>query len=269
MDVREGERRRINWTPQLAVGVGLAGACLLLWPFAEWDWIPIAIGVGLLILLRLLRLDGLLRGWAPHVVGLVVLVLLVLRTGPWEWALAISLAVLLVGVTQWPRWQLLAVGAVLVVASTSGYLLSQQQARVEQAAAQARQNAITGAFPIEDPKALLRTMMLRIARDDAAGGCAILADPAEAQFAQAAGAPDCPAAIHRLASQVNDPRRYVEPTLPPIAITPSGTQVIVDGCQASWPSTAADPGPRLGRFTLNPIGPVDKRYVVTGYAPCS
>ncbi len=269
MDVQEGERRRITWTPRLAVGVGLAGACLLLWPFAEWNWIPIAIGVGLLVLLRLLRLDGLLRGWAPHLVGLVVLVLLVLDTGPWEWALAVSLGVLLAGVTQWPRWQLLAVGAVLVTASTAGYLLSQQQARVEQAAAQARQNEITGAFPIEDPKALLRTMMLRIVRDDAAGGCAILAEPAEVQFAQAVGAPDCPAAVHQLAREVTDPRRYVEPVLPASAITTSGVKITVDGCEASWPGTGADPGPGLGRFTLEPIGPASKRYAVTGFTPCS
>jgi hypothetical protein len=174
----------------------------------------------------------------------------------------------LAGLTQLPRWQVLAVGAVLLVASTTGYLISQQQGRAEQAAAQARENAVTGAFPIEDPKGLLPTVMLIVARDDTAA-CAILADRAEQQFAAAVGAPDCAAAVHQLARQVSDPRRYGEPVVPPQAITTSGAQIIVDGCQASWPGTGAAPGPRLGRFTLEPIGPAAKRYAVTGYVPCS
>lgn len=267
MDAQQ-ERRRITWTPRLAAGVGLAGACLLLWPFAGWSWIPIAVGVGLLILLRLLRLDGLLRGWAPHLAGLVVLVLLVLDTGPWEWALAVGIAVLLAGLTQLPRWQLLAAGAALTAAATAGLVLTQQQAKVEQAAAQARENAISASSLQREPKDVVPTAMYLVAYDDAGTACALFSDEAERQFAQAAGAPDCSTAVHLLAAQVTDRRRYAEVTLPPSAVQVRDAVGTVNGCAVTWAGAGTPPGPKLGLFNLQRVEGPGRGYLVTGYSPC-
>ena len=274
MDVQEGARRRITWTPRLAAGVGLAGACLLLWPFAEWDWIPLAVAVGLLVLLRLLRLDGLLFGWAPHVAGLVVLVLLILRTGPWEWALAISLAVLLAGITQWPRWHLLAVGGALVIVSTTGYVITQLQvSAAEEAQRDARSNLEASSLQLEEPGAVVRAVMRRIASeptvpDSAARACAYLTDAARAQFAASVEAPDCLAAVSRLSAGVTDRNRYAEPVVPPSAVVVTAGSATVDACRATW-APGDPPGPALGRFTLSQLAGPGRGWQVTGYAACS
>ena len=49
------------------------------------------------------------------------LVGLMLNTGPWDWALAASLGVLLAGLVQLPWWRLAAVGAVLCLLAGVGW----------------------------------------------------------------------------------------------------------------------------------------------------
>ena len=109
--------RRLTRSRRGAAGLCIATAALLLWPFAGWSAIPWLIGIGVLVVLRLLRLDGPLRGWAPHLGGLVVIAGLMYGTGPWAWALAASIGVLLAGLAQLPWWRLAAAGAVFCVVS--------------------------------------------------------------------------------------------------------------------------------------------------------
>ena len=107
-----------------AVGLAIVAAALLLWPFAGLSWIPWLVGFLALILLRLLRLDGLLRGWDVHAAGLVVVAGLMISTTPWAWALAASIGVLIAGLTRLPAWRLAALGAVLCLLAGAGYVWS-------------------------------------------------------------------------------------------------------------------------------------------------
>ncbi len=74
--------QRLTRTRRGAAGLAIGSAALLLWPFAGVVGIPWLVGLGVLLLLRLLRLDGLLRGWDVHLGGLVVVVGLMFSTGP-------------------------------------------------------------------------------------------------------------------------------------------------------------------------------------------
>src|SRR6476469_9183513 len=73
--------QRLTRTRRGAAGLAIGSAALLLWPFAGWSVIPWLIGLGVLLLLRLLRVDGLLRGWVWHLGGLIVVAGLMYSTG--------------------------------------------------------------------------------------------------------------------------------------------------------------------------------------------
>ena len=99
--------QRLTRTRRGAAGLAIGSAALLLWPFAGWSGSRGWSGSGVLVLLRLLRLDGLLRGWVWHLGGLVVVAGLMYSTGPWAWALAASIGVLVAGLCScrgggWP-----------------------------------------------------------------------------------------------------------------------------------------------------------------------
>src|SRR4051794_21838252 len=78
--------QRLTRSRRGAAGLAIATAALLLWPFSGWSSIPWLVGIAVLVLLRLLRLDGLLRGWVLHLGGVVVVVGLMYSTSPWAWA---------------------------------------------------------------------------------------------------------------------------------------------------------------------------------------
>src|SRR5690348_7187488 len=109
--------QRLTRTRRGAAGLAIGSAALLLWPFAGWSAIPWLVGLGVLVLLRVLRIDGLLRGWVWHLGGLVVVVGLMYSTGPWAWALAASIGVLVAGLLQLPWWRLAVVGLVMCAVS--------------------------------------------------------------------------------------------------------------------------------------------------------
>jgi hypothetical protein len=257
--------RRLTRSRRGAVGLVIAVAALLLAPFSGWSWIPWAAGLGLLVLLRLLRLDGLLRGWVLHLGGVVVVVGLMYSTGPWAWALAASLGVLLAGLAQLPWWKLAAVGAVLCVVSGVGFgyasYRSGRQIAAEQAQTQLEGRGTQGAYRVAN---VLPTMLTRIAQNVPGPICEnFLAGPALTAFVASTGQADCPAAVAHLASQVVDPDRY------PRAVAPTSTgtdRSIVDACAMTW-SSGGQAGPQLGTLT---IGRKDggTTWVVTGFAAC-
>src|SRR5215218_8959433 len=97
--------RRLTRSPRGAAGLAMVAAALLLWPFAGFSWIPWMIGIAALLVLRLMRLDGPLRGWDIPLAGLAVVIGLMLSTSPWAWALAGNIGVLLAGLAQLPWWR--------------------------------------------------------------------------------------------------------------------------------------------------------------------
>ncbi len=238
-------------------------AALLLWPFAELSWIPWLIGFVALIVLRLLRLDGLLRGWDVHVAGLVVVAGLMITTTPWAWALAASIGVLIGGLVRLPAWRLAAVGVVLCVLAGIGYVWSNAEAERAAIAAyaptQERSRQDQGA---PRPNGVLPIMLNRIAQGSPEAICDnLLAESARGPFAAAVGQPDCDAAVRALSAQVTDPRRYADATAPS---APSADGVTVDACALDWGPRPA--GPQLGRLTITAAAP--SRYQVTGFRPC-
>ncbi|MGQ0576981.1 MAG: hypothetical protein ACT4RN_22680 [Pseudonocardia sp.] len=257
--------RRILRTPRAAAGLGIGAAALLLWPFAGWSWWPWVAGAGALVLLRLLRLDGLLRGWVWHVAGLVVVAGLMLGTGPWAWAFAASIGVLLAGLVQLPLWRLAAVGAVLCAVTGTGFAITQFRT-AEQLAAQRAQTQMENRGQLGAPRAtaLLPVLLTTVARAETGAVCDnLIAPQARPAFAAAAGAPDCAAAVRALAAQVTDPRVYAEGEAPG---TRRGDELDVDACRLTWPGGAA-PGPQLGRLTVG-RAEAGTTYVVTGLRPC-
>ncbi|HXV91667.1 MAG TPA: hypothetical protein VD813_00105 [Pseudonocardia sp.] len=256
--------RRVTRSRRGAAGLGILAAALLLWPFAGWSAIPWLAGLAALVLLRLLRLDGLLRGWAPHLAGLVVVGGLAIETGPWAWALAASIGVLLAGLTQLPWWRLAAVGAAMCVVSGIGYAVSTyrdaQQIAGEQAQTSLQNQGQLGAVR---PNAVLPVLLNAIAREDVDAICTnLIAEPARAAFAASTGAQDCAAAVDILAAQVRDPNEYPDAR----AQSTSGGEIIsVDACALSWRS-AEPAGPQLGRLTV--ARTTGTGYFITEFRPC-
>ena len=180
--------RRLTRTRKGAAGVAILAAALLLWPFAGWFWIPWLAGLVVLVLVALLRLDRLLRGWSWHLGGLAVVVGLMLATGPWDWALAASLGVLLAGLVQLPWWRLAAVGAVLCLVAGVGWGVDRYRAAQEKAAQEAqRSQENMSQLGERSPDRVLPALLEGIGQGDVVGVCGLLAEPARNQFVQVAG----------------------------------------------------------------------------------
>jgi hypothetical protein len=255
--------RRLTRSPRGAAGLAVLAAALLLWPFAGLSWIPWLAGLGALVVLRLLRLDGPLRGWDVPLAGLVVVAGLMLSTGPWAWALAASIGVLLAGLAQLPWWRLAAVGAVLCAIAGVGFgwsLLEDRSARGQlevQAGNQIRPELGTSRFDT-----VLPALMNAVADNNPTRFCALLVGDAESRFAEAFGGPDCASAVTRLASEVRSPGEYGKPVAP---ITQEAGGWLVDACVTQWASPGA--GPQLGKFRVEQTR-VGGAFVVTDFRSC-
>jgi hypothetical protein len=257
--------RRLTRTRRGAAGLAILAAALLLWPFAGWFWIPWLAGLVVLVLVELLRLDRLLRGWSWHLGGLAVLVGLMLSTGPWDWALAAGLGVLLAGLVQLPWWRLAAVGAVLCLLAGAGWGFDryrEAQERVAQEAQTSAQNR--GQLGVARPNLALQVVLSSIGRGDVGPLCdKLLAESAQVPFAAAAGAPDCAGAVRALAAQVDDPAAYARGRAPSTQV---GDVLTVDACSLQW-TAGAVPGPQLGVLTVGRVGTATT-YVVTAFRGC-
>lgn len=256
---------RLTRTTRGASGLGIAAAALLLWPFSGWSLLPWLAGVGALVLLALLRLDRLLRGWVWHLAGLVVVAGLMVSTSPWAWALAASIGLLVAGLLRLPEWRLVAVGAVLCLVSGGAYALVNVEDAREAAAAQAQTQAESrGLQGARTATSLLPTLLNRIALNSPGAVCDnLLAEPARAPFTASTGQSDCPAAVAAIAARVADPNSYADAEAP---TREQGDGLLVDACELTWD---ADPpaGPQLGILTVAraPTGP---SFVVTAFASC-
>jgi hypothetical protein len=261
-----------------AVGLGIVGAAVLLYPFAAaasqddnyaW-WLPIGLAVGVLALITLFRLDRVMFGWAPHVAGLVLIGTLVWQTSlnPWSWGLAAGVGVALAGLLLLPRWQVLAVGAVVLVVAGIGYQfrsaeLTEQRAQMDSQAGQ-QMRAVLG---VERPQLALVSLDSGVAENNPRRVCRLVQDPALAQILQATAAPTCEQAVGVLHGRVagssareTTPDRNADPTVAP------GASTVVDACSTTW-GTAA--GPTMGRVVLQRTDAAGAAtYQVSGFQPC-
>ena len=218
---------------------------LLLWPFAGLSWIPWLIGFVALILLRLLRLDGLLRGWDVHAAGLVVVAGLMISTTPWAWALAASIGVLIAGLVRLPAWRLAALGAVLCLLAGAGYVWSSVAARSGRrsqryAPMQERSRQDQGA---PRPNGVLPILLNRIAQGSPDAICDnLLADPVRAPFAAAAGQPGLRRGGAR-AVRARSPTPAGTPT-PRRPAPRCADGLVVDACALDWGGHAGRPAAR-------------------------
>jgi hypothetical protein len=256
--------RRFARTPRGAAGLAVVAAALLLWPFAELSWIPWLIGFVALILLRLLRLDALLRGWDVHAAGLVVVAGLMVSSTPWAWALAASIGVLIAGLMRLPAWPLAAFGTVLCLLAGAGYVWSTAEA--ERAAIEAYapvQEQSRQAQGVPRPNGVLPILLNRIAQGSPDAICDnLLAEPVRARFAAAVGRPDCDAAVRALSVRVIDTRRYADAEAPSET---SADGLVVDACALDWGGHPA--GPQVGLLTITATAP--QRYLITDFRPCA
>ena len=258
--------RRLTRTRQGAAGLAILAAALLLWPFSGWFWIPWLAGLVVLVLVALLRLDRLLHGWSWHLGGLAVLVGLMLVTGPWDWALAASLGVLLAGLVQLPWWRLAAVGVVLCLLAGTGWGVDRYRAAQEKAAQEAQRSQENMSLLGErSPERVLPALLEGIGQGDAVGVCGLLAVPARNRFVQAAGAPDCAGAVAHF--------HKAQPRVPPLRdldapLAGASTAMTVDGCRTVWASSDLG-GPALGVLQVTQAPPPGGTWFISGFAACS
>jgi hypothetical protein len=256
--------QRLTRTRRGAAGLAIGSAALLLWPFAGWSWIPWLVGLGVLVLLRLLRLDGLLRGWVWHLGGLVVVAGLMYSTRPWAWALAASIGVLVAGLLQLPWWRLAAVGVVMCAVSGVGFGFSTYQTREAQRAQQAAENAQSYGLQGErTPERVVGALLENIAQNDVPAFCGLLDDQARADVTRVTGATDCPAALAAFRSRASSPQ-YQHLDAPTVQ---DGTGWLTDACRTAW-ATPALGGQGLGRIEVRRSPPPGGTYFVGRFRPC-
>jgi hypothetical protein len=256
--------RRFLRSPRGAAGVALLAAALLLWPFAGLSWIPWLVGLAALVVLRLLRLDGILRGWDLPLAGLVVVVGLMTSTGPWAWALAGSIGVLLAGLTQLPWWRLAGVGAVLCLISGVGYGISSfQSAELQRQIESHAGDPMRVQLGETRPARVLPAMVHALELNDADPICRLLTPEAEGQLLGSVQAPDCSTAVEVLNGRSATGPVVDEKTLPQPQPTAGGWTV--DGCATAWGQAT---GPGIGRVSIAQTAPSVQRYAVTGFSPC-
>jgi hypothetical protein len=239
--------RRQRWSTRVLAGVPLVGAGLLLWPFADWSPWPAAVGVGLLAVLHLTRLDRLLFGWAPHLAGLLVVVLLAGRSDAWAWGLVTGLGVLGVGLVRLPRRALAAVGAVLALACGTGYGVAHYRTERQRQAERAEAAAAEATNVVAIAPELLVTALTG---GDPGSACVLLGSPAAGQLAAARHAPSCTAALAGTGAPAT-----------------TGRGVVTRNADHTATVAACRAGTGLGTFRMRQFAGGD-RYVVIGYAPC-
>ena len=257
--------QRLTRTRRGAAGLAIGSAALLLWPFSGWSWIPWLVGLGVLVLLRLLRLDGLLRGWVWHLGGLVVVAGLMYSTGPWAWALAASIGVLVAGLLQLPWWRLAAVGVVMCAVSGVGFGFSTY--RPQEAPARAGGGGERAELRLQGERTpsgwsarCWRTS--RRTTCPRSAGCST--QPARPDVVRVTGATDCPGAL----AAVPQPREQSPGTS---TSTPrprqNGAVWLTDACRTPW-ATPALGGQRSAASRCAGRTPPGGTYFVSRFLPC-
>jgi hypothetical protein len=261
--------QRLTRTRRGAAGLAIGSAALLLWPFSGWSWIPWLVGLGVLILLRLLRLDGLLRGWVWHVGGVVVVAGLMYSTGPWAWAFAVSIGVLVAWLLQLPWWRLATVGVVMCAVSGVGFGISTYQVDQQRRAEYAQGGDIVRAEIAEKRTNVLPALLQSFSSSapDPQPLCRVVSPGALAQLQSQVGGQTCNDVVATLFARrpAGAPTSVDPGRLPKPAPDPDVSRMVIDACATPWGTTA---GSAVGRIHIQQVSPSLQTYVVDAFSSC-
>jgi hypothetical protein len=261
--------QRLTRTRRGAAGLAIGAAALLLSPFSGWSWIPWLVGLGVLILLRLLRLDGLLRGWVWHVGGVVVVAGLMYSTGPWAWALAASIGVLVAGLLQLPWWRLAAVGVVMCAVSGVGFGISTHQVDQQRQAEYAQGGDIVRAEIAEKRTNVLPALLQSFSSSapDPQPLCRVVSPQALTQLQSQVGGQTCNDVVATLFARrpAGAPTPVDPGRLPKATPNPDASRMVIDACRTPWGTTA---GSAVGRIHIRQVSPSLQTYVVDAFSSC-
>jgi hypothetical protein len=252
--------RRYTWVP-LILGA------LALWPLAGFPVIPVLVALAVLVVARVLLgfLPGFVRRRRTLVLNVVLLALdlyLVTLVSVWAWLVVAGVALIAAAVATYPRLRvavpLAAAGLAAIVAATVALSVRHHQAAVaQQHQSQQQEQQYRAALLPQNPSETLTSLAGAISRNNTAAACLLFsANPqydSRPEFVRAVpGATSCPDAVTRLYQQVTDRSDYAG--MRQLA-DGSGPRFFVDGCHVSWGdpvngTTGPDPGPRLGRLTV-------------------
>ena len=174
----------------------------------------------------------------------------------------------------------LAAAGALVLTGVVGLAVQHLQTERRRAADETPASASTWAARLPRSPAEAANLLLKAVADGDPTVCTVgLSPTSAAQLAAAAGAPDCPSAVHALAGQVVDAARYPRPGSAAITVTPAvdGHTQIVDACHLSWGDLAPllhggsaaptePPGPQIGQLVLTQV--LHRGYQIVAYTPC-
>lgn len=265
--------------------VSLVAAALTLWAFAGWTWWVLAVLVGGLIVARLalgLFPEPWRQGagnWAVVGLAAAVTLWLVTWTSTLELGVAVGVAGAAAAVQLWPerswvRWT--AAGVSVCLAAGCGLALwlawRADEQRREAAERQARAYRVAEMRP-DTPVGMFHQLAKDLADGDEFWACWLFDDRGRRQFAAAANASSCEAAVRDLHGRIAAGRRgvYGGATVPADAVVTADDTVFVDGCQAYTLDGFDEiplPGPELGQLTLRRDSEFEVGYLITGYTPC-
>jgi hypothetical protein len=280
-----GEPSRPSFWRVVGVSVTVVAGVLWAWSKFTW-WIIIPLVGGLLIAHLLIPIfpkhwrDGASR-FARVLIVVLVAIFLLRFTPAVAWGVAIG-AGCLVCVFQlrtvlppWAQWT--AVGLSVALAVTCGLVawlsLRADEARREAAERADHEYRVAEMRP-DQPLGMFHLVVKAIHENDPMLACFVFTPDGEREFAEAAHAEDCPAAIAALHEQITG-KGYGNATVAPDEIThETGSRpATVAGCRMYIVDGPLEyrqpPGPMLGTFRLahDPRFPTSG-YLITGYTPC-
>ncbi|MET8845804.1 hypothetical protein [Amycolatopsis sp. NPDC004625] len=267
---RNRRRAAIERVLRLPVLVGAAVLALVAWWLSGWEMWPWLFGGvgGLAVMLLVGR--GVPVAWRLTVPLLVVAGWLLTYVDPWWWVLLAGIALtggavvalvrLQLRVRRWQTLGALSLGMAVVTAGSVMLAVdaAMQARQTQQELNQAHDEAIARTLP-RTPASMVNFLAEHIARfkPDDGLACSVFTIPAQRQLADAWHAPDCPAAIRAMASEVTAPGDYVNNLYLPgqaARSNPDGT-LSVDACHLDFSGLTDDtphpnPGPQIGILTL-------------------
>lgn len=248
----------------------------VVWPLAGFPWWPLVFVLALGVVLRVLGFGYLLAGKrGPVLLVALLVVTTLLAWTPWAAVTALGAALAIAGGFRLPRWQLLAVGMVLLLGAGAGWVAE----TVITAQRKADSFALTSAYNRaqllpRSPREVLGGVMASVADADTSAACALFTDPTEAQLAAALDADDCAAAVAAWHARVTRPADYglsVRLRGDTSTVSPDRETATVTGCGLTWVSPLDGlqpaPGPAdVGRMELRRV--LGQGYEITDYRPC-
>lgn len=267
------------------VNAGLAAAALVLWAFADWTWwvlLPLFVASVLSRVVFSLFFSA-WQEWAGSVV--LVAVILFLTTWSSGWALWIAIGVALLGVAwglrlvspKWLRWVALGLGLVLALTGSTVEFVTWANGRAERE----RMDQLSHDLDVAKMRptsgvGMFWGLVRSVSEDDPRWGCWYFSPEAAQQFADVVGAPDCPAAFHKLHGQITDKRSYVNAQIPTTDshYPDKGEPAWASGCNLATTTGILESGPPGGpllgviRLDKDPRFNGAGGYLITSYTPC-